>query len=73
MFCPECGNRVEKADLFCSNCGFSLQEFFEDEIKELEEDARLVNENNVESSQATDIVDNTSASGQFNFFDLKSF
>ena len=73
MFCPDCGNKVEKTDMFCENCGFNLKEFFEDEIKELEEDARLVNENNVESSQATDIVDNTSASGQFNFFDLKNF
>ena len=73
MFCPECGNKVERADSFCVNCGFNLKEFFKEEIKEHEGGARLENNSNTAASQTTDTAGNASGVRQFKFFDLKAF
>lgn len=73
MFCPECGNKVEKTDLFCENCGFNLKEFFKEEIEEPEMQVRMESGCNVNPTRTANVVDNGYRSGQFKFFDLKSF
>ena len=73
MFCPNCGNKVGKTDMFCENCGFNLKEFFQGDMKELEGNMRMENGCNEADSQVTEVVDNRSGSGLFNFFSLKSF
>ncbi len=72
MFCPDCGNKVEKTDMFCENCGFNLKEFFKDEVKESEEDIRPESGCDINGSQATDAVDSITGNGQFKFFNLKN-
>ena len=27
MYCPKCGNKIDKNDRLCSSCGFKLQEY----------------------------------------------
>ncbi len=74
MFCPECGNRVEKTDLFCENCGFNLKEFFQREMKELEENTPMGNCSNAAvASPPTEAIGNTQESTLFKFFNLKNF
>lgn len=70
MFCPNCGNEVEKTDLFCENCGFSLKEYFEEDNKQ---NTHIMNENIISDSQTADVVNTVSESGLCKFFDLKSF
>lgn len=72
MFCPDCGNKVEKTDMFCENCGFNLKEFFKDEVKEPEEEVRPESGCDINGSLVTDAVDNITGNGQFKFFNLKN-
>jgi hypothetical protein len=73
MFCPDCGNKVEKTDLFCENCGFNLKEFFQEEIKELKENVPMGDSSNAADSQTTEDVGYTQENGLFKFFNLKKF
>ena len=73
MFCPDCGNIVEKTDMFCENCGFNLKEFFQEEIKELKENVPMGDSSNAADSQTTEDVGYTQENGLFKFFNLKNF